>query len=192
MVDLAVLARHPPPEAVTDLVFSAPLRHTGWSGGPHFVGVKIAAALIVMAVLFLGRRRVVARLRGLGWRRLAFACGSGAVVFYVGWTFYLGDTMPSTTVAYNWNVAWVALDVFEALTALLTTFFLFRGSNYAALSAASFSTSLCIDALFNIITAGQGSALVTAILEAGLVEVPFAVLSAALAVKLLVGKESAV
>jgi hypothetical protein len=67
-----------------------------------------------------------------------------------------------------------------------------RTRYYAALSAASFSTSLCIDALFNIITAGQGSALVTAILEAGLVEVPFAVLSAALAVKLLVGKESAV
>ncbi|MBT1001627.1 hypothetical protein KIH31_03340 [Paenarthrobacter sp. DKR-5] len=187
MVGFAVLAWQPLPATVVRLFFSVPLRFTGWSPGPHFIVVKLAVALLLMAVLFRGRLTALARLRNLGWRRLAFACGAGAVVFYVAWTFYLGDTMPSTTVAYNWNVAWVALDGFEGLTALLTTFFLFRDSNYAALSAASFSTSLCIDALFNVITAGQGSALVTAVLEAGLVEGPFAVLSAVLAVKLISG-----
>ena len=96
--------------------------------------------------------------------------------------------MPSVTVAYNWNTAWLALDGFEALAAMLTAVFLFRGSIYAALTAAAFSTSLCIDALFDVTTAAQGPPLVTAILEAVLVELPFAVISGMLAVKLLTAR----
>lgn len=116
---------------------------------------------------------------------MAIACGVAAGLFYAAWIFYLSGTMPSVTVAYNWNMAWLALDGFEALSALLTAVFLFRGSIYAVLSAAAFSTSLCIDALFDVTTAAQGAPLVTAVFEAVLVELPFAALSAVLAVKLL-------
>ena len=114
-------------------------------------------------------------LRGLGWRRMAVVCAGAAV----------SGTMPSVTVAYNWNLAWLALDGLEALTALLTAVFLLRDSIYAALSAAAFSTSLCIDALFDVTTAAQGAPLVTAVLEAALVELPFAAIGVVLAMKVL-------
>ena len=125
------------------------------------------------------------RLRGMGWRRTAIVCAAAAVLFYAVWIFYLSGTMPSVTVAYNWSTAWLALDGFEALAALLTGIFLFKGSSFAALTAAGFSTSLCIDALFDVTTAAQGTPLVTAVLEAALVELPFAALSGMLAIKLL-------
>ncbi|MDP9889856.1 hypothetical protein [Pseudarthrobacter enclensis] len=161
------------------------VRDPAWSVGPHFVGLKIGLVLLAIVLVLRVRRRILVRLRGLGWRRTAIASGAAAVLFYAVWIFYLSGTMPSVTVAYNWSTAWLALDGFEALAALLTAVFLFRGSIYAALTAAAFSTSLCIDALFDVTTAAQGPPLVTAILEAALVELPFAAISGMLAIKLL-------
>ncbi|MBT2565297.1 hypothetical protein J7I84_02085 [Arthrobacter sp. ISL-85] len=161
------------------------VRDPAWTAGPHFVGLKIALVLLAIAVILRVRRRILVRLRGLGWRRTAIACAAAAVLFYAAWIFYLSGTMPSVTVAYNWNMAWLALDGFEALAALLTAVFLFRNSVYAALTASAFSTSLCIDALFDVATAAQGTPLVTAVLEAALVELPFAAISGMLAVKLI-------
>jgi hypothetical protein len=152
------------------------------------LGLVLLAILVILRL----RRRVVVRLRGLGWRRMAVACGAATVLFYAIWIFYLSGTMPSVTVAYNWNLAWLALDGFEALAALLTAVFLFRGSIYAALSAAAFSTSLCIDALFDVATAAQGAPLVTAVLEAVPVELPFAATSCVLAIKILSSKMASV
>ncbi|GGH95605.1 hypothetical protein ACFFGR_15990 [Arthrobacter liuii] len=155
------------------------------TGGPHFIGLKIGLVLLALAVILRMRRHLLVRLRGWGWRRLAISCGAAASLFYVVWILYLSGTMPSVTVAYNWNTAWLALDTFEGLTALLTAVFLFKNRTWAVLSATAFSTSLCIDALFDVTTAEQGPALVTAVLEAALVELPFAALSMVLAVKLL-------
>jgi len=164
------------------------LRDPAVSAGPHFIGLKIGLVLLALVVILRLRRRLVVRLRGLGWRRLAVVCAGGAVLFYAIWILYLSGTMPSVTVAYNWNLAWLALDGFEALTALLTALFLLKGSIFAALSAAAFSTSLCIDALFDVTTAAQGAPLVTAVLEAVLVELPFAALAFILAIKILSSK----
>ncbi len=166
-------------------MFSFQTGYPMWPAGPHFVGLKIVLAALAIGLLLRMRRRVWARLRGLEWRRMALACGAAAGLFYAVWIFYLSGTMPAVTVAYNWSTAWLALDGFEAVAALLTAAFFFKGSPYAALSAAAFSTSLCIDALFDVATAAQGPPLTTAILEAALVELPFAGLSAVLAVKLL-------
>lgn len=178
--------------SVVGLVASSGLRDPMWSAGPHFVGLKIGLVALAVLLILRVRRRIWARLRGLEWRWMALACGAAAGLFYAVWILYLSGTMPSVTVAYNWNMAWLALDGFEALTALLTAVFLFKSSSYAALSAAAFSTSLCIDALFDVTTAAQGPPLVTAVLEAVLVELPFAGLSAVLAVKLLAaGRQSA-
>lgn len=164
---------------------SVSARAAAASAGPHFIGLKIGFVLLAILLLIRVRRTVLVRVRGLGWRRMAVVCGIAAALFYAAWIFYLSDTMPSVAVAYNWNTAWLALDTFEGIAALLTAVLLARNSRYAVLSAAAFSTSLCIDALFDVTTAGQGTPLVTAVLEALLVEFPFAALSAVLAVKLL-------
>jgi hypothetical protein len=185
LADFLLFAGQPGVGSFTRAATSVGLRDPAWSAGPHFVGLKIGLALLAVLMILRLRRRLVVRLRGVGWRRMAVACGSAAALFYAVWIFYLSGTMPSVTVAYNWNLAWLALDGFEALAALLTAVFLFRGSIYAALSAAAFSTSLCIDALFDVATAAPGPSLVTAVLEAVLVELPFAVISGVLAIKLL-------
>jgi hypothetical protein len=184
VVELLLVTGRPVAASLARLVTSVSFRDPVWSAGPHFVGLKIGLVLLAVVVTLRVRRRVLVRLRGLGWRRTAIACGATAGLFYAAWIFYLSGTMPSVTVAYNWNMAWLALDGLEGLSALLTAVFLYRGSIYAVLSAAAFSTSLCIDALFDVTTAAQGAPLVTAVLEAVLVELPFAALSAVLAVKL--------
>jgi hypothetical protein len=173
------------PAPLARFVASVGLRDPAWSGGPHFMGLKVGLALLAVVVILSVRKRVLVRLQGLGWRRMAIACGTAAALFYAVWIFYLSGTMPSVTVAYNWNTAWLALDGFEGLTALLTAVFVFKHSTYAVLSAAAFATSLCIDALFDVATAAEGAPLVTAVLEAVLVELPFAALAGVLAVKLL-------
>ncbi|QCB97176.1 hypothetical protein E5206_09710 [Arthrobacter sp. PAMC25564] len=156
-----------------------------WPAGLHFVVLRSGLVLLAVIVALTLRSRILKRVWGMGWRRAAIACGAGAVVFYVVWIVYLGGVMPSETVARNWNVAWLGLDGFEGLSALFTLLFLLRRSPYAVLTTAAFSTSLCIDALFDVTTAAPGLPLATAILEAVLVELPFAVLSGALALKLL-------
>jgi len=168
------------PQALASLAVAG-----GRLSGPHFIGLKLGVVLLALVLILRVRRRLLVRVRGLGWRRLAIGCGAASTLFYVAWILYLGGTMPSVTVAYNWNMAWLALDAFEALAALLTAVFLFRNSTLAVLTATAFSTSLCIDALFDVTTAQQGPPLLTAVLEAVLVELPFAALSAVLAAKLL-------
>lgn len=163
-------------------------RLSNWEGlpvGPHFVVLRVGLVLLAVLLALAIRSRILKRVWGLGWRRAAIACGVGAVIFYVVWIVYLGGVMPSETEAHNWNIAWLGLDAFEGLSVLLTLLFLLRRSPYAALTAAAFSTSLCIDALFDVTTAAAGPPLATAVLEAVLVELPFAILAGALALKLL-------
>jgi hypothetical protein len=155
------------------------------SVGPHFVVLRIGLVLIAVLVALAVRSKILKHVWGMGWRRAAIACGVGAVLFYVVWIVYLGGVMPSKTVARNWNVAWLGLDALEGLSALLTLLFLLRRSHYAVLTTAAFSTSLCIDAFFDVTTAAPGAALTTAVLEAVFMELPFAVLAGALALKLL-------
>jgi hypothetical protein len=157
----------------------------GWPAGLHFVVLRFGLLAVAVILALMIRSRILKRVWGMGWRRAAIACGIGAVLFYVVWIVYLGGVMPSETVARNWNVAWLGLDAFEGLSALFTLLFLLRRSPYAVLTTAAFSTSLCIDALFDVATAAPGLPLATAVLEAVLVELPFAVLSGALALKLL-------
>lgn len=165
-----------------------PVKLSTWEGspvGPHFVVLRFGLVLLAVLLALAVRSKILKRVWGMGWRRAAIACGAGAVLFYVVWIVYLGGVMPSETVARNWNIAWLGLDAFEGLSALLTLLFLLRRSPYAVLTTAAFCTSLCIDALFDVTTAAPGPPLTTAVLEAVLVELPFAVLSGALALKLL-------
>lgn len=165
-----------------------PAKLSDWEGlpvGPHFVVLRIGLVLLAVLLALAVRSKILKRVWGMGWRRAAIGCGAGAVLFYVVWIVYLGGVMPSETVARNWNIAWLGLDAFEGLSALLTLLFLLRRSPYAVLTTAAFCTSLCIDALFDVTTAAPGVPLTTAVLEAVLVELPFAVLSGALALKLL-------
>ncbi|MBG0738034.1 hypothetical protein IV500_01100 [Paeniglutamicibacter antarcticus] len=148
--------------------------------------MKVALVLISTAIVAISvGPSIFSSLWGRKWRRTAAVAGAGIVVFYSVWILYLARTLPSETVANNWNIAWAALDSFEGLAALFSAVLLHKHSKYAVVTTTAFSTSLCIDALFAITTASPGMPLTVAILQAVLIELPVATLAAVLALKLL-------
>ena len=96
----------------------------------------------------------------------------------VPWSAILSATVPSTTTARHWNLAWTGLDLGEAAAASATAWLLVRRDRRAAQSAAVLATLLCVDAWFDVCTAPAGRGLRIAIAEAALLELPLAAASA--------------
>jgi hypothetical protein len=74
----------------------------------------------------------------------------------------------------NWSLAWVGLDLAEAVAALLTAVLLTRGSPRAALPAVAGAALLLVDAWFDVCTSPPGLDRLLAVGEAALVELPLA------------------
>jgi hypothetical protein len=68
----------------------------------------------------------------------------------------LGATLPASTVVPNWSLAWVGLDLAEAVAALLTALLLTRGSPRAGLPATAGAALLLADAWFDVCTSPPG------------------------------------
>jgi len=96
----------------------------------------------------------------------------------------LGATLPTSTVVPNWSLAWVGLDLAEAVAALLTALLLTRGSPRAGLPAAAGAALLLADAWFDVCTSPLGLDRLLAVGEAVLVELPLAAAAIWLAVAL--------
>jgi hypothetical protein len=120
-----------------------------------------------------GARRNAAERSGAPIRRaklVALAVGG----FLLPWCVVLGATLPATTRAQNWWLAWVGLDGAEALAALATAVLLTRGSPRASLTAAAGGALLLVDAWFDVCTSPTGPAQALAFAEAVFVELPLA------------------
>ncbi|MGH3121923.1 MAG: hypothetical protein ACRDND_12985 [Streptosporangiaceae bacterium] len=126
----------------------------------------------------LGRDRAT-RHRRLG-RLAALVVG----VFLLPWCAVLGATLPASTVVPNWSLAWVGLDLAEAVAALLTAVLLTRGSPRAGLPATAGAALLLADAWFDVCTSPPGLDRLLAVGEAVLVELPLAAAAIWLAVAL--------
>ncbi len=113
-------------------------------------------------------------------RAVALATGS----FLLPWSVVLGLTLPASTFVPNWSLAWMGLDLAEAVAALLTAWLLGRGSSLAALPAMAGAGLLCADALFDVCTSAAGQPRLLAVGEAVLVELPLAAAATWLAVTL--------
>jgi hypothetical protein len=96
----------------------------------------------------------------------------------------LGATLPASTVVPNWSLAWVGLDLAEAVAALLTALLLTRGSPRAGLPATAGAALLLADAWFDVCTSRPGLDRLLAVGEAVLVELPLAAAAIWLAVAL--------
>jgi hypothetical protein len=93
--------------------------------------------------------------------------------FLVPWCVLLAATLPATTRAQNWWLAWTGLDGGEALAALGTAVLLARADARAALTAAAGGALLLADAWFDVCTsAGLDHTL--AVADALFVELPLA------------------
>jgi len=113
-------------------------------------------------------------------RLAALAVGA----FLLPWCAVLGATLPASTVVPNWSLAWVGLDLAEAVAALLTATLLTRGSSRAAIPATAGAALLLADAWFDVCTSPPGLDRLLAVGEAVLVELPLAAAAIWLAVAL--------
>jgi hypothetical protein len=103
-------------------------------------------------------------------RLVALAVGG----FLLPWCAVLAATLPATTRAQHWSLAWVGLDGAEAVAALATAVLLARGSARASLTATAGSALLLVDAWFDVCTSGPGLDHAVAVVEAIFVELPLA------------------
>jgi hypothetical protein len=98
-----------------------------------------------------------------------------AAVVLLPWIVLLAVTLPSTHRAERWDVAWVGFDAMLALLLLAVAIAAWRRSNWLEGAASAAATLLFVDAWFDVLTSSTRAELVTAIVEALVVELPLAV-----------------
>jgi hypothetical protein len=95
-------------------------------------------------------------------------------VFLLPWSVLLWLTLPDTTTAHNWALAWVGLDGAVVITALGTAFLLSRHDPRAALPATAMGMLLLVDCWFDVCTSAPGLEHLLAVTEGAVAEVPLA------------------
>jgi hypothetical protein len=113
-------------------------------------------------------------------RLVALAVG----LFLLPWSVVLGITLPASTFVPDWSLAWIGLDVAEAVAALLTAVLLRRGSPRGSLPAMAGAGVLFADAWFDVCTSPAGLSRWLAVGEALGLELPLAAAAIWLAVTL--------
>ena len=92
----------------------------------------------------------------------------------IPWTIWLSLTLPMHHESDNWRTVWAGFDIAEALALIATALTALRRSPWLAPVAAIAGTLLCVDAWFDITLEAGGKHLMSAVLEAALVELPLA------------------
>jgi hypothetical protein len=92
----------------------------------------------------------------------------------VPWTVYLGRMLPSEHESAHWNVAWVGFDLALAAALSLVGISLVRRSAWLEGTATAAASLLLVDAWFDVLTSHTPAERTVAGVEAGLVEVPLA------------------
>ena len=104
--------------------------------------------------------------------------------FLLPWSVLLALTLPDSTTAHHWGLAWVGLDGAVVITALCTAFLLSRDDPRAALPATATGMLLLVDCWFDLCTSAPGPDHLLAVAEAVVAEVPLACAAIWLAVVL--------
>jgi hypothetical protein len=117
-----------------------------------------------------------------GSRRTASVLVVGAIVLAC-WSVYIGFTLRQHYVVRHWGLAWMGLDLAEAVGLLGTGLLLRRRSVFTALTAASTSTLFLVDAWFDAVTSRQGLDYAVALAFALFGEIPLAIFCAVIAVR---------
>jgi len=92
----------------------------------------------------------------------------------VPWTVWLTLNLPARHETDNWQTVWAGFDIGLAVALLATAVCALRRSPWLAPVAASAGTLLCVDAWFDITLEFGGRHLLSAVIEAGLRELPVA------------------
>lgn len=112
------------------------------------------------------------RRRALDWIGVLFAA-AGLVL--VPWVIFLVRALPSDHRSAHWDVAWGGFDAGLALLLVAVAIAAWRRSPWLEGAATAAATLLFVDAWFDILTSSGRSELITASIEAAVVELPLAV-----------------
>ncbi len=104
-----------------------------------------------------------------------------AALVLVPWVVVLVAALPSAHRAAHWDVAWAGFDVALALLLFAVALAAWRRSPWLEGAATASATLLFVDAWFDILTSTTGAELTAASIEAGLVELPLALICLLLA-----------
>jgi hypothetical protein len=99
------------------------------------------------------------------------------------WVVYLSLSLPTHQVTDHWDITWSGFDIIIIILLVLSAYFLARRSILVIMSSAALSMLLITDAWFDVMTARPGKDTWHAILLAGFIELPVALLSLYFGVK---------
>ena len=105
-------------------------------------------------------------------------------VITVPWVIYLGVTLPSRHISRHWDVAWVGMDVAIVSLLLINAYFSYKESKWLVMSATATTTMLIVDGWFDITTARPGKPFYEALIMAFLIELPLAIITFRIALRL--------
>jgi hypothetical protein len=108
-----------------------------------------------------------------------------AAALLVPWVVYLAVVLPSRQLSAHYDLAWAGFDAALAVSLLVTGVLVVRHSPSVVLPAAGTAALLVTDAWFDVVTASRSGQREVALVLAVLVEVPLAVLSLAVALRVL-------
>ncbi len=100
---------------------------------------------------------------------------AAAALVLVPWVIFLVRALPSDHRSAHWDVAWGGFDTALALLLVAVAIAAWRRSPWHEGAATAAATLLFVDAWFDILTSSSRSELITAIVEAAVVELPVAV-----------------
>ncbi len=115
---------------------------------------------------------IAVRTRALDLIGVLFAA---AALVLVPWVIFLVRALPSDHRSAHWDVAWGGFDTALALLLVAVAIAAWRRSPWLGGAATAAATLLFVDAWFDILTSSSRSELITAIVEAAVVELPVAV-----------------
>ncbi|GIL31019.1 hypothetical protein [Actinocatenispora comari] len=101
----------------------------------------------------------------------AFAIAAAAML---PWLAVLARTLPTSTRAHNWSLAWIGFDVLLALGLAATGALAWRRHRGVVVTATATATMLVVDAWFDVLTSAPGGDLDQALLLAACCELPLA------------------
>lgn len=128
-----------------------------------------------------GAPKLAPRIPLAGWLAAVFTL---MAVVMVPWTVYVAISLPRTYDTVGYDLSWAGFDVGLAIVLGLTGLGLYRRSEWTQAAAVSTATFLVIDAWFDITTAQAGPDRMAALLAAGVLEIPLALLCLLVAARL--------
>ena len=102
------------------------------------------------------------------------------------WTIYLAVTLPTRHLSRHWDVAWVGLDIAIVAMLILNAVYSYFESKWLVMSATATTTLLVVDGWFDVMSSGSGKPFIEALTLALLIELPLAVLTLSVALRLVV------